>query len=136
MTLSFFLQLELSIFYFFDGRPQIENKAALIFFVVSKIFNFFLPDKIVDASAVPLIHESFPSQQDAIAWDYIELVKNDDISWHKLSRSYFFEPGVLAVDEEILLVFYLLALTPFTFLDSHLQLLHLLEAVEVVFNDL
>jgi hypothetical protein len=62
MTLALFLQLELSIFYFFDGRPQIENKAALIFFVVGEIFNFFLPDKIANASAVLLIHESFPSQ--------------------------------------------------------------------------
>jgi len=98
MTRPLLLEFEFHIFYLFDSRSQIDNKTALVLFVVGKVFNFLLPDKIVESSAISLVHKSLSSEQDAITRHYVQLVKNDDVSRNKLKRANLFEPGVLTID--------------------------------------
>jgi len=98
MTRPLLLEFEFHIFYLFDRRSQIDNKTALVLFVVGKVFNFLLPDKIVESSAISLVHKSLSSEQDAITRHYVQLVKNDDVSRNKLKRANLFEPGVLTID--------------------------------------
>ena len=92
------LKLELCVFNFLDSGAKIENKTALIFFVVSEIFNLLFPDKIVESSAVLLINQSLTSEQNAITRHNIMLIEDDNISWYKLRWIYLFEPGILTVN--------------------------------------
>ena len=119
--LTSFSLFKLICFDFFDSCPQIQQKAALIFFGIGEILYFFFPNKIVDSRAIFLIDKSFSSKQYTIARDYVQLMQDNEISWDQLMRRNRFESCILVVDQMIFLIFDFSGLF-MHFFDGHFKL--------------
>ena len=124
------------IFNLLYGSAKVKNKTTFVLFCVSKILYLLFSHQVIDSCTIFLVNKCLPSQKYAITRYNILLVEDDNITRYKFMRADSFEPRILIIYENVLLIFYIVGLF-LLHLYSHLELLfNLLNSIEIILKDL
>ena len=124
------------IFNLLYGSAKVKNKTTFVLFCVCKILYLLFSHQVVYSCTVFLVNKCLTSQKNAVARYDIELVEDDNITRYKFMRADSFEPRILIIYENVLLIFYIVCLF-LLHLYSHLELLfNLLNSIEIILKDL